>query len=68
MYKLGFEEAEESEIKLPTFIESGGKQENSRKTSTPASLSTLKPLSVWTTANCRKFLKRWDYQTALPVS
>ena len=68
MYKLGFEEAEESEIKLPTFTGSGGKQENSRKTSTPASLSTLKPLSVWTTANCRKFLKRWDYQTALPVS
>ena len=23
---------------------------------------------VWTTTNCRKFLKRWDYQTTLPVS
>ena len=68
MYKLDFEKAEESEIKLPTFIGSGGKQENSRKTSTLASLSTLKPLSVWTTTNCRKFLKRWDYQTTLPVS
>ena len=22
-----------------------------------------KPLTVWTTTNSRKFLKRWDYQT-----
>ena len=27
-----------------------------------------KPLTVWITANCGKFLKRWDYQTTLPVS
>ena len=26
------------------------------------------PLTVWITANCGKFLKRWDYQTTLPVS
>jgi len=31
MYKLGFEEAEEPEIKSPTFIGSWRKQENSRK-------------------------------------
>ena len=23
---------------------------------------------VWITANCGKFLKRWEYQTSLPVS
>ena len=23
---------------------------------------------VWITTNCRKFLKRWEYQTILPVS
>ena len=23
---------------------------------------------VWITTNCRKFLKRWEYQTTLPVS
>ena len=40
MYKLGFEEIEEPEIKLPTFMGSWRKQENSRKTS--ASLTTLK--------------------------
>ena len=44
------------------------KQENSRKTSTSASLSTLKPLTVCITTNCGKFLKRWEYQTTLPAS
>ena len=41
------------------------KQGNSRKASTSASLTTLKPLTVWITTNCGKFLKRWN---ALPVS
>ena len=27
-----------------------------------------KPLSVWITTNCGKFLKRWEYQTTLPAS
>ena len=44
------------------------KQENSRKTSTSASLTMLKPLIMWITTNCGTFLKRWDYQTTLPVS
>ena len=44
------------------------KQENSRKTFTSASLTTLKPLTVWITTNCGKFLKRWEYQTTLPAS
>ena len=56
------EKAEEPEIKLPTFIESQRKQGNSRKTSTSASLTTLKPLTVWITTNCGKFLKRWEYK------
>ena len=49
------EKAEESEIKLPTSIGSQKKQENSKKTSTSASLTTLKPLTVWITINCGKF-------------
>ena len=44
------------------------KQENSRKTSTSAPLTTLKPLTMWITANCGKFLNRWEYQTTLPTS
>ena len=27
-----------------------------------------KPLTVWITKNCGKFLKRWEYQTTLPTS
>ena len=34
-----------------------------KKTSISASLTTLKPLTVWITRNCGKFLKRWEYQT-----
>ena len=38
------------------------------KKSTSASLITLKLLTVWIKTNCRKFFKRWEYQTTLPVS
>ena len=44
MYKLGFKKAEEPKIKLPTYTRSYRKQGNSRKTSTSASLTMLKPL------------------------
>ena len=54
MSKLVLKKAEEPEIKLPTSVGSLKKQEGSRKTSTSASLTTLKPL-VWITINCGKF-------------
>ena len=38
------------------------KQDSSRKVSTSASLTMGKPLTVWITKNCGKFLKRWDYK------
>ena len=44
MFKLGLEKAEEPEIKLPTSVGSYKKQGNSRKTSTSASLTMIKPL------------------------
>ena len=34
-----------------------------QKNSTSASLTVLKPLTVWITTGCGKFLKRWEYQT-----
>ena len=68
MFKLDLEKAEEAEIKLPTSSGSQKKQENSRKTSTSTSLTMVKPLTVWITTNCGKFLKRWEYQTNLPAS
>ena len=57
MLKLNLEKAEEAEIKLPTPIGSYKKQENSRKTSTSASLTTPKSVTVWITTNCGRFLE-----------
>ena len=65
MCKLDSEKAEEPEIKLPTSVGSQRKQGNSRKT--PASLTMLKPLTVWITTDW-KILKRIripDYFTCL---
>ena len=39
------------------------KSRSSRKTSTSALPTMPKPLTVWITANCGKFLQRWKYQT-----
>ena len=67
MYQLDLEEAEEPEIKLPTSIGSERKQRNSRKTFSSASLTTLKPLTVWITTNW-KILKEMgvlDHLTCL---
>ena len=68
MFKLDLEKAEEPEIKLPTSFESLKKQENSRKISISALLTMPKPLTMWMTTNCRKFFKRWEYQTTWPAS
>ena len=43
-------------------------QESFRKISTSALLTMPKPLTVWTTTNSEKFLKRWEYQTTRPAS
>ena len=56
------------EIKLPISSGSSKKQESSRKTSTSALLTMPKPLTLWTTTNCGKFFKRWEYQTTWPAS
>ena len=68
MFKLDLEKAEEPEIKLPTLVESKKKQENSRKTYIFALLTMPKPLTMWTTRNSGKVLKRWEYQTTWTVS
>ena len=51
MFKLILENAEEPEIKLPTYAGSWKKQESSRKTSISALLTMPKPLTVWITIN-----------------
>ena len=44
------------------------KEKKFQKTCTFASLTSLKPLTVWITTNYGKFLKRWEYPTTLPAS
>ena len=39
-----------------------------KKKSTSASLTLLKPLTLWITINCGKFWKRWQYQNTWPAS
>jgi len=39
-----------------------------QKKSTSVSSTTPKPLTVWITTNCRKLLKKQEYQTILSVS
>ena len=68
MFKLNLEKAEGQEIKLSTSAGSSKKQESSRKTSTSALLTMPKPLTVWITTNCGKFLKKLEYETTLPTS
>ena len=68
MSKLDLEKAEEPEIKLPKSSGSQKKEESSRETSTFALLTTPKPLTVWITTNCGKFLKEMgipDHLTCL---
>ena len=48
------------------LIENGRKFQ--KKTSISASLTVLKPFTVWITTYCGKFLKRQEYQTTLTAS
>ena len=68
MFKLVLEKAEEPEIILPTSVGSWKKEKSSRKISISGLLTIPKPLTVWITINCRKFWKRWEYQTTWPAS
>ena len=43
-------------------------REFQKKTSISASMTRLKPLTVWITTRCGKFWKRWEYQTTLSAS
>ena len=68
IFKLVLGKAEEQEIKLPTSCGSLKNQESSRKTSTSALLTMIKPLTVWIPTNSGKFWKRWEYQATWPAS
>ena len=57
----GFRKDKGTTIKLPTSVGSQKKPENYRKTSISDLLTNAKPLIVWITTNCGKFLKRQEY-------
>jgi len=59
--QAGFRKGRGTRNQIAKSIGSLKKQESSRKTSTPALLTMPKPLTVWITINCGKFLKRWEY-------
>ena len=53
--QAGFTKGRGIEIKLPISVRLSKKQESSSRTSISALLTLPKPLTVWTTTNCRKF-------------
>ena len=67
IFKLDLENAKEPEIKLPKWIGSSKKQQNSRKIST--SVYWLHQ-SLWQCGSQQtgKFLNSWEYQTTWPAS
>ena len=67
-YKLSFKEAEEPEIKLPTFFDSWRNQGNSRNTSTSPSLTDYTKAFVCVDHNKLWKILRLEYQITLPVS
>ena len=67
MYKLGFKKTEEPEIKLPTcwIME---KAKEFQKNIYFFFIDYAKSFDRVHHNNCGKFLKRWEFQTTLPVS
>ena len=46
----------------------GKPQGHSQNTYSHSKYLNGKPLTMWITRNCEKFLKRWEYQTTSPAS
>jgi len=66
VFKLDLEkEKGPPEIKSPTSVDYRKREFQKNKY---ICITMLKPLTVWITTNCGKFLKRWEYQTTLPAS
>ena len=59
--QAGFRKGRETRDQIANICWIIKKARDSRKTSTSASSTTVKPLTVYITTNCGKFLKRWEY-------
>ena len=66
--QVGFRKGRGTRDQMANTYWSSKKQESSRKISTFALLTMPKPLTVWITTNCGKFLNRQEYQTTWPDS
>ena len=67
MFILDLEKAEEPEIKLPTSVGSSKKREF-QKNIYFCFIDYATAFDCVDHQKCGKFLKRWEYQTTLPVS
>ena len=67
MFKLVLEKAEESEKKIANIRWIMEKAREFQKNIYFCFIDYAKT-SVWITVNCRKFWKRWEYQTTWPAS
>ena len=65
--QAGFRKGRGTRYQTAKSVRLKKRQGNLGKTFT-ASLTRLKPLTMWITTNCEKFLERWEYQTTLPAS
>ena len=66
--QAGFTKCRGTRDQIANIRWSSKRQESFRKTSISALLAMPKPLTVWITIDCRKFLKGWEYQTTLLAS
>ena len=61
--QAGFRKGRGTRSNCQHLLDHRKSKKSSRKTSISALLTMPKPLTVWITINCGKFLKRWEYQT-----
>ena len=64
--QAGFRKGRDQIVNICWFIEKASMEIPEKKKS--ASFTEQKPLTVWITTSCGKFLKRWEYQNTLPAS
>ena len=66
VFKLDLEKAEEPKIKLPTFV--GPEKAREFQKNIYFCFTDYVKAFECVDHNCGKFIKRWEYQTTLPVS
>ena len=61
--QAGFRKGRRTRDQIANICWIDEKEREFQNTSTSALLTMPKPLTVWITTNCGKFLKIWEYQT-----